>query len=137
MRKHYCPILILINYNGNRAVRADAGVFQGLDDFEAGEDAVVAVADAAGADGVDVRANHDRWQVGCAGIDAGNVADFINADAHAERLHFADDVIAAEFVFGDRGKAAATAAGQGTEFAECEQVVQQAFAVDTQFFAHV
>ncbi len=69
--------------DGDGMLGLDAGVVEGLDRLQAGENAEVAVEAATGAHGVDVRAGHHRRAVAAAGPHADDVADAIDGHGQA------------------------------------------------------
>ena len=91
-------------------------------DLEAGQHAVIAVVAAAGAHRVDVAAGHDRGQVLAAGAQADHVADGVDADVEPQRLHPADDQVAADLVLVGERQPRAAAALDGADLQPARRV---------------
>jgi hypothetical protein len=94
----------------DRTSRRQVRLVQRSHDLEPGQHAVVAVVATAGADRVDVTAGHDGRQSLAALAQAGDVADRVDRDGQAQRLHPAHDQVAARLVLvGERKPRAAAA----------------------------
>ena len=107
------------------------GVVEGAHDLEPGEHAEGAVVAAAGADGVDVAAGHDRVERGVgAGPGGDDVADAVDPDGEPEVPHPPDDQLAPAGVLVGEGEAAVAPVPGVAHRGEGVEVGQQPLPVD-------
>ncbi len=133
-----CALLVGEEGDGNRPSCDDLRFVERAHDFKARQHAVVAVVAAAGAHRVDVAAGHDWRQIFLAGAQAHHVADGVDPDIEARRLHPAHDQIAPCLVLVGERQPRATAALDGADPTQLLQRTQQALVVDSQthWFPH-
>ena len=103
----------------------DSGLVEGRDHLEPGEHAQVAVVAPAGCDRVDMRAGHDRRAVFQPRARARQVADPVDGDGKAQRLHPGDDQVAPGLVLVRERQAADPAALDGADPGERVEAPEQ------------
>ena len=104
----------------------DAGVIEGFNDLQPGQNAQAAVIDPAGTHGIDMRTDHDRRAVFEAGADAGYIADAVDREFQAKVAHPAGDQVASLAILGAQGQPAATAPFQRANCSQRFETAQQA-----------
>ena len=125
---------LLVGEEGHRdrPARRHAGLVQCLHDLEPRQHAVIAVVAAAGADGVDMAAGHDRREVLGAGAHADHVADRIDRHGESQRLHPAHDPVATSPVLVGQRQPRAAAAVDGADGSQLVEGAQQAPFIQSQ-----
>ena len=116
----------------DRPGRLDLGLVQARDDFEAGQDAEVAVVEATGAHGVDVRSGQNGRCVLATLADPDHVPDPVDLDGEPEAAHPLADEVAPGAIRIRQGQATDASTGKGTDLAQLGQGAVQSGGIDSQ-----
>ena len=123
-------LLVREEGDGERAARGDAGSGEALDHREPAEHAEVAVVQASGAHGVDVRAGHHRRARLAPGAHADHVADGVDANVEVEVAHPPDHEVAPLPVVIRERQARTPATVEPTDLAQLVQAGDEPIDID-------
>ena len=124
------------SHQRQRAAGHDAGIVERLAGFEAREHAIETVIAAAGADRVDMGAEHDGRAVLAPATHTDDVADGVDGDGQAELAHPSHEQVAPGAVVVGKREPAIAAAGQRSDPIKCVEPAEQAVEVDPRRCRH-